>query len=343
MMHTTLGTWAALFGFNIDDLSLDPHGELKLTRGQRQDMNRDARDAYMDFVENLLQAAYPGAGIIIDRADGDILASTDADIDIFSPEWEELAYEVKIGPDLDDLLDEYTALADANEDADEDEEAEGEEPWEKIAPTIQRQYASLIPDHAYIYLASLHPEDALHKSGEISDRFNSQDVRLAFIAKTGYGLFLRALTDTRAAEGEKTERKALAAVFLEAHAQAAEKYAADREDIHTGRVMTGTVFRGLAHGLGYSDERLAEALGVRNARTIRHWKAGKRPIPAGVAEEMWAIWDDFLDAAREAIGECDSPFVPVNGESPASLVAAVAILHGRVAESPARPRQPWIE
>lgn len=342
-MHTTLGTWSRLFGSRIDDIDLDPFDELGLTTKQRRDMNRAARDAYMDFAENLLQEAFPEAGIMVDRLDGDVLVDVDAGIDPESPEWDDLAYEVNAGPDLDDLIAEYAALAD--EDAEEEEE-EGEdevEPIGAITPGMHRYYAGLIGDEAYTYLASLHPETALHKSGEVSDRLDSQDVRLGFIAATSSALFLRALQDMKAAEDEKTERKALAAVFLEAHAQAAHDYAATQEAIRTGQVMTGTVFRGLAHGLGCSDEALAEELGVRDVRTIRHWKAGKRPIPTGVGQEMWAMWDRFLDEAYARIGDGEARFALVGDDVPAAAVAAVAILHGRVAQEPSRPRHPWIE
>lgn len=341
MMHTTLGTWSRLFGTSIDDIDLDPYDALGLTTKQRQEMNAAAREAYMDFAENLLQEAFPEAGIIVDRLDGDVLVNVDAGIDPESPEWEDLAYEVNAGPDLDDLITEYAALAD--EDTEEEEDEDEGEPIGAITPGMHRQYASLIGDDAYTYLASLHPEKALHKSGEISDRLDSQDVRLGFIAATSSALFLRALQDMEAAEDEKTERKALAAVFLEAHAQAAQDYAATQEAIRTGQVMTGVVFRGLAHGLGCSDEALAEELGVRDVRTIRHWKAGKRPIPAGVGQEMWAIWDRFLDEAYARIGNGEDRFALVGDDVPAAAVAAVAILHGRVAQEPSRPRHPWIE
>lgn len=340
MMHTTLGTWHQLFGSRIDDIDLDPFDELGLTTKQRREMNRAAREACMDFAENLLQEAFPEAGIMIDRLDGDVLADVDAGIDVESPEWQDLAYEVNAGPDLDGLIQEYAALADEDT---EDEEEEEVEPIGAITPGMHRSYASLIGDDAYTYLASLYPEKALHKSGEISARLDSQDVRLGFIAATSSALFLRAIKAMQGAEDEKAERKALAAVFLEAHAKAAQDFAATQEAIRTGQVMTGTVFRGLAHGLGCSDEALAEELGVRDVRTIRHWKAGKRPIPAGVGEEMWALWDRFLDEAYARIGEGEARFVLVGDDVRAAAVAAVAILHGRVAQEPGRPRLPWIE
>ncbi|QOR47570.1 hypothetical protein INS90_10045 [Trueperella pecoris] len=345
-MHTTFGTWTSLFGTSIDDLDLDPHGELNLNDEQRQEMNRTARTTYMEFVEDLLGKAYPEAEFMIDRFDGDVLCLREASIDTESPEWEDLAHEVQMGPDFDDLLDEYIALADENgADSDEDDEDEDvedvEEPVEKTAPYEQRIYAGLIPDEAYTYLASLHVEKALHRSGELSDRLNSTDVRLAFIARTRYVLFLRALRDMRAAENEKLERKALAAVFAEAHAEAATKFQAAQEAIRTGQVMTGQIFRGLAYGLGLTDEALADALGVRDVRTIRHWKAGKREIPAGVMAEMWEMWDRFLTHAKQIAG--GGGLALIGEDAPAALVAAVAVLAGRVATSPARPTQPWIQ
>ncbi|WP_461004762.1 hypothetical protein, partial [Trueperella pyogenes] len=119
-MHTTFGTWTSLFGTSIDDLDLDPYGDLNLTSEQRQEMNRTARETYMEFVEDLLQEAYPQAGIIIDRLDGDIHAYRYAEIDTESAEWEDLVYEVQMGPDSDDLLEEYIALADENGDVEDE-------------------------------------------------------------------------------------------------------------------------------------------------------------------------------------------------------------------------------
>ncbi|MGV4377919.1 hypothetical protein [Trueperella pyogenes] len=337
-MHTTFGTWTSLFGTSIDDLDLDPYGDLNLTSEQRQEMNRTARETYMEFVEDLLSKAYPEAEFMIDRFDGDVQCLRDASIDTESPEWEDLAYEVQMGPDFDDLLDEYIALANENGDDIDDEDDEVEEPVEKTAPHEQPIYAGLIPDEAYTYLASLHVEKALHKSGELSDRLNSTDVRLAFIARTGYPLFLRALRGMRAAENEKIERKALAAVFAEAHTEAHEKYAAEQEAIRTGQVMTAPVFRALTHGLGLSDEQIAKALRV-SARTVRHWRAGTAPIPAGVTTEMWGLWGRLLDQAYAAIGDTapDQPVI-LDTDTPQALILAVATLHGRVVVKPEPPR-----
>ncbi|WP_461031126.1 hypothetical protein, partial [Trueperella pyogenes] len=292
-----------------------------------------------EFVEDLLQEAYPQAGIIIDRLDGDIHAYRYAEIDTESAEWEDLAHEVQMGPDFDDLLDEYIALADENGDVeDEEEDDEVEEPVEKTAPHEQPIYAGLIPDEAYTYLASLHVEKALHKSGELSDRLNSTDVRLAFIARTGYSLFLRALRGMRAAENEKIERKALAAVFAEAHAEAAAKFQAAQEEIRTGQVMTAPVFRALTNGLGLSDEQLTKVLRV-NARTVRHWRAGTAPIPAGVTTEMWGMWEKLLEQAYATIGDTapDQPVI-LDTDTPLPLILAVATLHGRVVVKPEPPR-----
>lgn len=337
-MHTTLGTWTSLFGTTIDDLDLDPYGELNLTSKQRQEMNRAARTTYMEFVEDLLKEAYPEAEFMIDRFDGDVQCLRDAAVDTESAEWEDLAYEVQMGPDFDDLLDEYIALADENGDVEDEEEDDVEEPVEKTAPHEHPIYAGLIPDEAYTYLASLHVEKALHKSGELSDRLNSTDVRLAFIARTGYSLFLRALRGMRAAENEKIERKALAAVFAEAHAEAAAKFQAAQEAIRTGQVMTAPVFRALTHGLGLSDEQLTKVLRV-NARTVRHWRAGTAPIPAGVTTEMWGMWEKLLEQAYATIGDTapDQPVI-LDAETPLPLILAVATLHGRVVVKPEPPR-----
>lgn len=337
-MHTTLGTWTSLFHTSIDDLDLDPYGELNLTSKQRQEMNGAARATYMEFVEDLLNEAYPEAEFMIDRFDGDVQCLRYADIDTESPEWEDLTYEVQMGPDFDDLLDEYIALADENGDVEDEEEDDVEEPVEKTAPHEQPIYAGLIPDEAYTYLASLHVEKALHKSGELSDRLNSTDVRLAFIARTGYSLFLRALRGMRAAENEKIERKALAAVFAEAHAEAAAKFQAAQEEIRTGQVMTAPVFRALTNGLGLSDEQLTKVLRV-NARTVRHWRAGTAPIPAGVTTEMWGMWEKLLEQAYAAIGDTapDQPVI-LDTDTPLPLILAVATLHGRVVVKPEPPR-----
>lgn len=337
-MHTTLGTWTSLFHTSIDDLDLDPYGELNLTSKQRQEMNGAARATYMEFVEDLLNEAYPEAEFMIDRFDGDVQCLRYADIDTESPEWEDLTYEVQMGPDFDDLLDEYIALADENGDVEDEEEDDVEEPVEKTAPHEQPIYAGLIPDEAYTYLASLHVEKALHKSGELSDRLNSTDVRLAFIARTGYSLFLRALRGMRAAENEKIERKALAAVFAEAHAEAAAKFQAAQEEIRTGQVMTAPVFRALTNGLGLSDEQLTKVLRV-NARTVRHWRAGTAPIPAGVTTEMWGMWEKLLEQAYATIGDTapDQPVI-LDTDTPLPLILAVATLHGRVVVKPEPPR-----
>lgn len=335
-MHTTFGTWTSLFGTSIDDLDLDPHGDLNLTSEQRQEMNRTARETYMEFVEDLLSKAYPEAEFMIDRFDGDVQCLRDASIDTESPEWEDLAYEVQMGPDFDDLLDEYIALADEN--GDEEEDDEDLYSVEALAPSHQKHYARLITDQDFTFLASLHPERALHKSGELADDLSSHDARLAFIARVGYGPFFRALKATWEAENEKTERKALAAIFLEAHTEAHEKYAAEQEAIRTGQVMTDPVFRALTHGLGLSDEQLTKVLGV-NARTVRHWRAGTAPIPAGVTTEMWGLWEHLLEQAYAAIGDTapDQPVI-LDAETPLPLILAVATLHGRVVVKPEPPR-----
>lgn len=288
-MHTTLGTWTSLFHTSIDDLDLDPYGELNLTSKQRQEMNGAARATYMEFVEDLLNEAYPEAEFMIDRFDGDVQCLRYADIDTESPEWEDLTYEVQMGPDFDDLLDEYIALADENGDVEDEEEDDVEEPVEKTAPHEQPIYAGLIPDEAYTYLASLHVEKALHKSGELSDRLNSTDVRLAFIARTG-------------------------------------------------QVMTAPVFRALTNGLGLSDEQLTKVLRV-NARTVRHWRAGTAPIPAGVTTEMWGMWEKLLEQAYATIGDTapDQPVI-LDTDTPLPLILAVATLHGRVVVKPEPPR-----
>lgn len=337
-VRTKLGTWQNLFRTSIDDIDLDPSGELDLTSAQRRQMNGAAREAYMDFVEDLLQEAYPQAGIIIDRLDGDIHAYRDAEIDIESAEWEDLAHEVQMGPDFDDLLDEYIALADENGDEEEDEEGEADYSVEALAPSHQKHYARLITDQDFTFLASLHPERALHKSGELAGGLSSHDARLAFIARVGYGPFFRALKATWEAENEKTERKALAAIFLEAHTEAHEKYAAEQEAIMTGQVMTAPVFRALTHGLGLSDEQITKVLRV-NARTVRHWRAGTAPIPAGVTTEMWGMWEHLLEQAYAAIGDTapDQPAI-LDAETPLPLILAAATLHGRVVVKPEPPR-----
>ncbi|QOR45452.1 hypothetical protein [Trueperella pecoris] len=339
-MHTTFGTWTSLFGTSIDDLNLDPYGDLNLTDEQRQEMNRTARTTYMEFVEDLLGKAYPEAEFMIDRFDGDVLCLREASIDTESPEWEDLAHEVQMGPDFDDLLDEYIALADENGDDVDDEEEDDEDLYsvEALAPSHQKHYARLITDQDFTFLASLHPERALHKSGELVDDLSSHDARLAFIARVGYGLFFRALKATWEAENEKTERKALAAIFLEAHTEAHEKYTAEQEAIRTGQVMTAPVFRALTHGLGLSDEQIAKALRV-NARTVRHWRAGTAPIPAGVTTEMWGLWEHLLGRAYAAIGDTalDQPVI-LDAETPQALILAVATLHGRVVVRPEPPR-----
>ncbi|WP_406709374.1 hypothetical protein QEV61_04785 [Trueperella pyogenes] len=342
-MRTTLGTWTSLFGTTIDDLDLDPYGELNLTSTQRQQMNSAAREAYMDFVEDLLNEAYPEAGIMIDRLDGDIHAYRDADVDTEAPEWEDLTYMVQIGPDFDGLISEYIALSyenDADDDEEEDEEEEGEADYsvEALAPSHQQHYARLITDQDFTFLASLHPERALHKSGELADDLSSHDARLAFIARVGYGPFFRALKACWEAENEKTERKALAAIFLEAHTEAHEKYTAEQEAIMTGQVMTAPVFRALTHGLGLSDEQLTKVLRV-NARTVRHWRAGTAPIPVGVTTEMWGLWERLLEQAYAAIGDTapDQPVI-LDTDTPLPLILAVATLHGRVVVKPEPPR-----
>lgn len=342
-VRAKLGTWQNLFHTSIDDLDLDPSGELNLTSKQRQEMNGAARESYMDFVEGLLNEAYPEAEFMIDRFDGDVQCLRDADVDIESAEWEDLAYEVQMGPDFDGLLEEYIALADENGDEEEKEDEEEEEDEdlysvEALAPSHQKHYARLITDQDFTFLASLHPERALHKSGELAGGLSSHDARLAFIARVGYGFFFRALKATWEAENEKTERKVLAAIFLEAHTEAHEKYTAEQEAVRTGQVMTAPVFRALTHGLGLSDEQLTKVLRV-NARTVRHWRAGTAPIPAGVTTEMWGMWEKLLEQAYAAIGDTapDQPVI-LDAETPLPLILAVATLHGRAVVKPEPPR-----
>ncbi|MEW6874930.1 hypothetical protein [Trueperella pyogenes] len=339
-VRTKLGTWTSLFHTSIDDLDLDPSGELNLTSEQRQEMNGAAREAYMDFVEDLLNEAYPEAEFMIDRFDGDVQCLRYAAPDTESAEWEDLAHEVQTGPDFDDLIEEYIALADENGDEEEEEEEEGEADYsvEALAPSHQKHYARLITDQDFTFLASLHPERALHKSGELAGDLSSHDARLAFIARVGYGLFFRALKACWEAENEKTERKVLAAIFLEAHTEAHKKYAAEQEAIRTGQVMTAPVFRALTHGLGLSDEQLTKVLRV-NARTVRHWRAGTAPIPAGVTTEMWGMWEHLLEQAYAAIGDTapDQPVI-LDADTPLPLILAVATLHGRAVVKPEPPR-----
>lgn len=61
--------------------------------------------------------------------------------------------------------------------------------------------------------------------------------------------------------------------------------------------MTGAHFRALRTYLGYSVTELADYLGTSPDST-RSWDAGRRPIPAGVVEEL----HELQDATERAVG-----------------------------------------
>ncbi len=65
--------------------------------------------------------------------------------------------------------------------------------------------------------------------------------------------------------------------------------------------MTPAEFKSLREGLGLSAQVMAEVLGIRNERTIRHWEAGA-PIPADAAERATAIDHLVWQMARHGHG-----------------------------------------
>ncbi|MGV4329035.1 hypothetical protein [Trueperella pyogenes] len=89
---------------------------------------------------------------------------------------------------------------------------------------------------------------------------------------------------------------------------------------------------------GIPDEQITKALKV-NARTVRHWRAGTAPIPAGVTAEMWGLWGRLLEQAYATIGDTapDQPVI-LDTDTPQPLILAVATLHGRVVVKPEPPR-----
>jgi DNA-binding transcriptional regulator YiaG len=47
--------------------------------------------------------------------------------------------------------------------------------------------------------------------------------------------------------------------------------------------MTAPEFRAARHALGLSAQGMADALGIADGRTIRHWESGAREVTAPVA------------------------------------------------------------
>lgn len=60
--------------------------------------------------------------------------------------------------------------------------------------------------------------------------------------------------------------------------------------------------------MGYTVDELATLFGVAE-RSVRRWESGANPVPAGIAEQMSELWDDFiakLDAALSVLEEAEA-------------------------------------
>ena len=81
--------------------------------------------------------------------------------------------------------------------------------------------------------------------------------------------------------------------------------------------MTGDQFRELIDRLDWSGHLMAELLG-RDARLVRHWLSGVRPIPTDMAEWLWrldALWATLPKSRRATQVESGEAPGPVEGFS----------------------------
>jgi len=88
--------------------------------------------------------------------------------------------------------------------------------------------------------------------------------------------------------------------------------------------MTDAEFRVIREWLGVSSEWLAAHLDV-STRTIRHWEAGKYPIPDGVrreVERLVAQTREFVGQVVDALMDVPDPVVVVVYRSDAEYHAA---------------------
>ncbi|MDI3315892.1 MAG: DUF1870 family protein [Mycobacterium sp.] len=72
------------------------------------------------------------------------------------------------------------------------------------------------------------------------------------------------------------------------------------DEIPDDERMTPAEFRVIREYLGLSGPWLASALGVSD-RTIRHWEAGKYPIPDGVRLAIEQMEDDAARAVEDGV------------------------------------------
>lgn len=87
----------------------------------------------------------------------------------------------------------------------------------------------------------------------------------------------------------------------------------DPEGMPEDERMTDAEFRTIREWLGVSSEWLAGHLGV-STRTIRHWEAGKYPIPDGVRLEIERLEEqtgEFVGRVVDALLDVPDPVVVV--------------------------------
>jgi len=101
--------------------------------------------------------------------------------------------------------------------------------------------------------------------------------------------------------------------------------------------MTGAELKTLRESLNLSAHELADRLGVRSDRTIRHWEAQDgRPVPDGVAADV-LTWDRMVEdavckAANEARGDAHILYRLEQGEFPGdTLPHSRRLLHAYLA------------
>ena len=70
--------------------------------------------------------------------------------------------------------------------------------------------------------------------------------------------------------------------------------------------MNGPEFRLLRRSLFLSGQQVADRLGIKSARTIRYWEAGRLSVPDDAARHLLSLDEIIEDAVDEALEELDA-------------------------------------
>ena len=239
MTLTMISTLDQLTTGALQTFDLDPYGELNLTHAQREAMNDEGAALMITHAEEILQAAFPEAGITINGI-GEICADIDADID--EAAWEDAIDEIKLGPDYDHIIDRYMGISDDNDDAGIDVEAEDDAAAEAALTDQERfnrwaernTYKPFLTSAQFQEITLADPERALFLTGQI-EGVAAEDARLAYLehanSKNLVWLAFQAMDDAAAGveqfstpeltakRQEKARRQELKDLFLMTHGQ----------------------------------------------------------------------------------------------------------------------------